>query len=82
MKLNSRIFQHINVSCFFDRYGHWTAPEYYQMAHENYQIDQQKKLKGMSLELRRERLRTLLMHEKQQYDEQLNSEYQVKLWSC
>lgn len=52
------------------------------MAQENFQIDQQKKIKGMNLQLRRERLRTLLLHEKQQYDEQLKSKYQVKLGSC
>lgn len=59
----------------FGRYEHWTAPEYYQMAQENFQMEQEKQTKGVNLERRRECLRKLLMQEKQQHDEELKSEY-------
>lgn len=61
------------VISIFDRYGHWTAPEYYQMAEENFQIDQEKKKKCISLEGRRENLRKFLARERLHYEDEMKS---------
>lgn len=61
----------ISFTCF--SYGHWTAPEYYEMARETLNENVQKKQKEESLERRREKLRKLLADEQRTFEEEIKS---------
>ncbi|XP_063696776.1 trichoplein keratin filament-binding protein [Culicoides brevitarsis] len=63
------------VHNYFDKWGkitsrfeHWTTPEYYKEKEEDLQKEKQNLLKQEKLEKRREKLKQLLEHEKEQYD--------------
>lgn len=59
---------------FLNRYGQWTGPEYYQVADQHYREHEEKKLKLMNLEKRKEKLRKLLMEESLKHEQEIKGE--------
>lgn len=54
------------------RYEHWTTPEYYKLADDNWKLNREKQTKESLLEKRREKLQKLFEEEKLAYEAELN----------